>query len=340
MSRKHLLVANPEDIEQKLAEEGRQIKKPGLPLLGVKRNDHPNRRLSNTVVAAFQESTERNLRAEEIERRLAEGQAVIELAAAEIDPSFVQDRMEGDIDGLRTSIREQGQQVPILVRPHPDQPGRYQIAFGHRRLRALKDLDLPVKAIVRDLSDEQLVVAQGQENNERQDLSFIEKARFANRLKDRFSRDIITTSLSIDKPALSKMLSIIAALPIELVDAIGPAPTVGRRNWQELVDSIEKTRSTENIVEFAKSIEVQGLPSDERFKAALAHLKPPVVVRGVPGILSTPAGTRLGQVRNSKTKLELTIDKKVAPDFATFILEKLPALYEEHSARDQRKNGE
>jgi len=27
--------------------------------------------------------------------------------------------------------------VPILVRPHPDHAGRYQVVFGHRRLAAV-----------------------------------------------------------------------------------------------------------------------------------------------------------------------------------------------------------
>ncbi len=92
---------------------------------------------------------------------------------------------EADV-GLVEAIREQGQQVPILVRPHPDRPGRYQVAFGHRRLRAVAEIGIPVRAVVRDLTDEQLVVAQGQENNERRDLSYIEKARFAQKLQLRF----------------------------------------------------------------------------------------------------------------------------------------------------------
>jgi len=39
--------------------------------------------------------------------------------------------------------------------------------------------------VVRSLTDEQLVIAQGQENSGRTDLTFIERARFAARLEDR-----------------------------------------------------------------------------------------------------------------------------------------------------------
>lgn len=113
--------------------------------------------------------------------------AVLDLAAELIDASLIADRLADagdDHNLLVASILEHGQQVPILVRPHPDREGRYQIAYGRRRLRALKELGQTVRAIVKPLSDEQLVVAQGQENSARTDLSFIEKALFAARLEE------------------------------------------------------------------------------------------------------------------------------------------------------------
>jgi ParB family chromosome partitioning protein len=85
---------------------------------------------------------------------------------------------------------------------------------------------------------------------------------------------------------------------------------------------------------------VKVLGSEDRFKAVISHLKPRRVAKGAPGILASPSGVRLAEVKNSKAKLEITVDKKLSPAFAAFILEKLPTLYEEHLADDQRKNGE
>lgn len=297
-------------------------------------------RLTHQVGTALAEGKARFERAEEIERQLAKGLAVVELDADEIDPSFVQDRMDGDIDGLISSIEEQGQQVPILVRPHPDQNGRYQVAFGHRRLRAVKQLGFRAKAVVRELTDEQLVIAQGQENNERQDLTFIEKARFAARLREQFPRDIIIASLSVDKGDLSKMLAIVDALPAELIDAIGPAPGVGRPRWLELAELMEKAPALQDAVNYAQSEVVQHLGSEDRFKALVTHLKPRRAAKGAPGILASPSGVRLAEIKNSRSKLEITVDKKLSPAFAAFILEKLPKLFEEHLADDQKNNGE
>lgn len=340
MSRKDILGVST-DAPDTSSADNRTVKNRSMPLLGVVRKERdPATKLTANIGNALREQNDRLGRAEEIERRLAEGQTVVELEASSIEPSFVQDRMQGDIDGLVSSIREQGQQVPILVRPHPDQPGRYQVAFGHRRLRAVSNLGLPVKAVVRGLTDEQLVVAQGQENNEREDLTFIEKARFAHRLNKQFPREIVIAAMSIDKSNLSKMLLLVDALPSELIDAIGAAPGVGRPSWQQLAELLEKTASSLEAMKFATSTEVQTLSSADRFKALMGHLKPRRVARGLPDVLSTPDGDRLAQVTQSKSKLEITIDRKATPDFAAFVLEHLPTLYQEHRVRIERKQGD
>jgi ParB family chromosome partitioning protein len=284
------------------------------------------------VTRTLGDLNDRSRRANEIERKLAEGQSVIDLEPALVEPSFVQDRIPGGIEGLISSIKDQGQQVPILVRPHPENPGRYQVAFGHRRLRAVTQLGVAVKAVVRDLTDEQLVIAQGQENNEREDLSFIEKALFASRLKERFSREVIMSSMSLDKSTLSIMLQMVDVLPRELIEAIGAAPGVGRPSWQQLADLIAKAAQPSDTIDFTRSL--VALPSEERFKQTLSYLKPKRLERGLPTVMSTPGGARLAQLKNNKSKLEIVIDKKATPDFVSFVLEQLPALFEEHQVRN------
>ena len=70
--------------------------------------------------------------------------------------------------------------------------GRYQVAYGHRRLQAVRLLGRPVRAIIRPLQDIDVVVAQGVENSARQNLSYIERALFALTLEARgFERSVI-----------------------------------------------------------------------------------------------------------------------------------------------------
>ncbi|PYE87011.1 plasmid partitioning protein RepB [Phyllobacterium leguminum] len=280
------------------------------------------------------ELSERSRRADEIEEKLRAGQAVVELDPASIDPSFIPDRMLSDDEPFRSfveSIREQGQQVPILVRPHPQKTGAYQVAFGHRRLRAALELDIGVKAIVRNLTDQELVVAQGQENNERQDLSYIEKVRFAQKLAERFSRDVVMAALAIYKSDLSNMLAVAVKIPTELVDAIGPAHGIGRRNWMALAEVLTAGKERmEMALSVATKPEVAMLPSKERFEAVARALTEKASVRNANAVL-LPGGQEIAQIAQTKQKITLTIDRRTSPDFADFVMNELPRLYAEHT---------
>ena len=93
-----------------------------------------------------------------VSRSFAElkSRAVIELDLQLIEAGGLQDQLESDPaddDALRRSLAEYSHQVPVLVCPHPDHDGRFQIVFGRRRLLAMRDLGRPVKTLVRDQDD-------------------------------------------------------------------------------------------------------------------------------------------------------------------------------------------
>jgi ParB/RepB/Spo0J family partition protein len=80
------------------------------------------------------------------------------------------------LEELADSIRAQGIMSPIVVRALPNSL-HYQIVFGHRRFRAAWKAELDcIPAIIRDLSDEQVKIAQLHENLEREDVSAVEEA--------------------------------------------------------------------------------------------------------------------------------------------------------------------
>lgn len=109
---------------------------------------------------------------ERLRAQLQSAEIAVELDPANVDPAFVRDRMDFEDDpeflNFVEGIRREGQKLPILVRPLPDRPGHYQVAYGHRRHRACQILGIPVRAVVAPLTDEELVVAQGIENAERE----------------------------------------------------------------------------------------------------------------------------------------------------------------------------
>lgn len=206
----------------------------------------------------------------------AVSQSIAELkrrAIAEIDPRLIDnaglhDRLDqdDDLDALAESIREYGQQVPVLLRPNPNDVERYQVVYGRRRVAALKRLGQPVKALVRVLDDRELVMAQGQENTARKDLTFIEKANFARQMvKAGYSRKAICDALHMDKTLISRMLSVADRVPVEVIEAIGSAPGIGRDRWLTLADMIEGR--AEEALALAK-----GKTSDQRFDAVMTGL--------------------------------------------------------------------
>ncbi|MGE3992344.1 plasmid partitioning protein RepB [Pseudorhodoplanes sp.] len=279
------------------------------------------------------ELSERSKRADEIEKKLLSGQIIVELDTADVEPSFIPDRMLSDDEAFRgfvDSIRNEGQQVPILVRPHPDDPSKYQVAFGHRRLRAAIALERPVKAVVRTMSDQELVIAQGQENNERQDLSYIEKVRFAQRLEKQFPRDVIMSALAIYKSDLSNMLAVAAKIPEDLIEAIGPAHGVGRRNWMALADMLASDKQrAKQALNVANRPGFELLKSKERFEAVAKALKDGALAPK-DEVPVTHQGNEVGRISQTKQKVTLSVDRKASPEFAEFVLNEVPRLYAEY----------
>lgn len=257
--------------------------------------------------------------------------ALVEVPAEVIDMAGLSDRLDADpegIEALKASIAEYGQQVPVLLRLSATQEGRFDIVFGRRRVQALKELRLPVKAMVRHLNDHDLVIAQGQENSARKDLSFIEKANFAAQMQQGgYDRKVICDALSIDKTVISRMLSIVDALPAGLIRAIGAAPGAGRDRWLALAEKAQG-QLPEALIASA-----QGPDSDARFLAVLESLALPKAVPGT-RTLTGRDGSQLGLARKTrgKTVIELSGQGRA---FADWLVDHIEDLHRDWSNKNQ-----
>jgi len=273
---------------------------------------------------------------EELKRRVAEGALPIDLDPSLIDPSPFADRFADQdlsaVEALKTSFREHGQEIPILVRIHPSETGRYQIAYGHRRVRAANELGIKVKAYVRELGDDRLVVAQGIENSAREDLTFIERSIFALKLEDGgFDRTLIQTALSVDRQEASKLINVGRAVPGWLTEAIGRAPKIGRPRWQELADILKadgvdvKARKATNDKSFSHK------SSDDRFIAVLRAVKAvdkPNSVRPTALIAKSVDGEEIATLAVTGKVCKIQIDRDRDEAFAKFVMDRIPDLYE------------
>lgn len=269
------------------------------------------------------------------EDQLKAGVVAVELDTSLVDPSPFPDRLPSgraeDDASFVAAIREQGQQTPILVRPHPTVQGRYQVAFGHRRLRAVTTIGRPVRAFVKTLSDADLVVAQGQENNAREDLSFIERATFAATLERLgHGRDVIMAALLVDKTELSRLISVRSTVPDFVVAAVGPAPKMGRRRWMSLADRLASADMQKLARRVVGDETFATATSDARFLRLLDAVKPvaqPVAVIANE-MRQVADGGHLARVERTATTFGLLIDEREHPAFGDYVLTQLPALFD------------
>lgn len=278
-----------------------------------------------------------------LKEALATGATVVELDTGLIDPSFVRDRLSesvADFERFKQSIAENGQEVPILVRPHPEVPGRFQIAFGHRRCRACAALGRKVKAVVREMSDPALVLAQGVENSERKDLSFVERALYALRLEQKgFDRATICTVLSTDKGELSKLITVARSVPEAIIEAIGPAPKAGRRRWLTLADALEDPSAQRAVDTVLKAADFDAAASDNRFLRVLTAAVGDEPKRpAVTPIWTSSAGKASAALSRSANATNLVFDKHTEPEFAEFVASRLDELYETFQAQAKRRD--
>jgi len=277
---------------------------------------------------------------------MASGVAIVELDPATIDSSPVTDRFadtdKSSFETLKASIKANGQEVPILVRRHPESLDRYQAAYGHRRIRALRELGRPIKAIVRNLTDRELAIAQGVENSARQDLTFIERAVFAMRLENAgHDRSVIQEALSIDRAEASKLVSVARTIPIDLIAAIGRAPKVGRGRWQAFADHLKAEGSIESIHEIIADPSFAKNDSDARFLIVLSAITAQKeTVKDAFSWIRTQAGDPVARVTHSESEVRVFVDRRANAGFAVYLLDRLPDLFEKYRRASQEGTGE
>ena len=278
--------------------------------------------------------------ADVLREELARCSMVAELNPEDIGPSFIADRLDptGDLQyrQLVDSIRREGQKIPILVRPAVDAGHKYQLAYGHRRWRAARDLNIKVRAIVQELTDSELVIAQGKENSDRRTLSFIERALFAAKLNERgFDRPTINAALAVQSAETTRLLAVAAAVPAQIVRAVGPAPKAGRTRWMELVGYFHHQKeATQLAIQIANEPSFRGLGTDARFAALIAAFRAAASDPIQSEAVSNSQGQPVVRVtRSGERYLRLSIDERLVPGFGAYLIRTLPEVicrFEQH----------
>lgn len=225
-----------------------------------------------------------NNRALRSARDAVDGHRIWDLDPDQIVDDRHADRMDPqDVADLRSSIEAVGQTVPILVRRHPAESNQYLLVYGRRRLEAVRSSDqvTKIRAMIASMDDQAAIRAQASENTARRELSFIERAMFAQQLLDANfgSQAQVADVLNVSKSAVSMALSVARLVGPELAHAIGPAHGVGRPRWEALTAAMADTIvSQTELIDIAERTRQQASPesadpSVAAFEAVVRRLK-------------------------------------------------------------------
>lgn len=272
------------------------------------------------------------------------GGAVRELDPSLIDPSPYPDRLPDDdetsFETFKRSIETEGQKVPIQVRKHPSSPSRYQIVYGHRRWLAAMQLDRTVRALEVEISDLDLVLAQGIENAARQDLTWIERALYASRMDDAGIKPRhIYAALSIEDAELARMRSVYRIVPADIIEAIGRAPKIGRPRWIDLAKTVAGDSGTLEALRAALVRKGDAVEtSDQRFQRALNAIKPAPISRPEPSPITDGNGKKLGALLVSSKEVRISAEGSLGIEFLKFVEAELPGLTERFARQREHED--
>jgi ParB family chromosome partitioning protein len=248
------------------------------------------------------------------------GARLAHLDPADIVPNAAQPRSvfdEDDLAELVHSIREVGVLQPIVVRPLTDQPGKYELVMGERRLRATKEVGLDIiPAIVRDTADIDMLRDALLENLHRAQLNPLEEASAYQQLLSDFgiTQEELATRIGRSRPQITNTLRLLK-LPasVQLRVAAGVLSAGHARAILSVGDLDGMLRLADKIVNEDLSVRAA--------EAAAAAGPKPVVVKPEPGKRQghlNEIAEHLGDRLDTRVKINLGARKgQITVDFAT-----------------------
>jgi len=156
--------------------------------------------------------------AAQLEASSRETTTILDISVDAISPNPQQPRTQFDekrLEELAASIKDEGVQQPVVV-TEPE-PGKYELVFGERRLRASKLAGLThIKAIVKAaLSEVQKLTCALLENLDREEMTPFDEARGVAKLAELLgTQEAAATALHKPKSWVSKRVAIADARPL------------------------------------------------------------------------------------------------------------------------------
>ncbi|TFC26831.1 ParB/RepB/Spo0J family partition protein [Cryobacterium sp. TMT1-3] len=224
---------------------------------------------------------------------------------------------EDDLAELVHSIREVGVLQPIVVRPLSDEPGKYELVMGERRLRATKEVGLDsIPAVVRETADVDMLRDALLENLHRAQLNPLEEASAYQQLLADFgiTQEELATRIGRSRPQITNTLRLLKLPePVQIRVAAGVLSAGHARAILSVGDLAGMLRLADKIVE--EDLSVRAAEAAATAVPKLVKAKPLSGRRQ--GHLDEIA-EHLGDRLDTRVKINLGARKgQITVDFAT-----------------------
>ncbi|VEI05392.1 ParB/RepB/Spo0J family partition protein [Kurthia zopfii] len=249
-------------------------------------------------------------------QEMVNGNQVEKIKVRSIKPNPFQPRKEFSdeaLEELATSIKEHGVLQPIIVRK---KGVSYEIVVGERRFRASKlALQNEIPAVVRDLTDQQMMEYALLENLQREDLNAIEEAEAYQNLMEHLSltQEQLAQRLGKSRPYIANHIRLLS-LPKEIQAYVveGQLSTGHARALLALKNKKVMQQVAEKIIAEGLNVRqlealVQQMMQSEGSKETKKELKKDLFIEEHEGHLRDYFGTSV-QIKKGKHKGKIEIE--------------------------------
>jgi ParB family chromosome partitioning protein len=218
----------------------------------------------------------------------------------------------GDVVELAADIKNNGQIEPVHLRSlNSDSKFKYEIIAGSRRWKACLDADLPLKAVIEDVTDEHAAIIQIKENQGLDICDYSKGMYYARLLADlNITQVQLAKNLGISRQKLVNYLYFVK-IPKEIWHAVGNVTKVTSRTASSIFALSQKGgKYIEALIECADDIR-KGIGAYSLEKLVLSKVKNYATI--LPHFPLTLAdGTVVGTWKNGGFKLnkDLNVNKE------------------------------
>ena len=233
-----------------------------------------------------------------------QGEAIMELSIAEIQPNPFQPRLYFDpaqLEELSNSIREYGVLQPVIVRLVD---GKYQLVSGERRFRAsMLAGKESIPALIRQLSDREVAEMALIENLQREDLNYFEEAEGYARLIQEFqiTQEEVAKKMGKSQPTIANKLRLLQIfqrvrkeISVDVITERHVRSLLKLKNEEQQLDVLNRiyknnlnVRQTDDLIENVLIAEEENIREQKKKKMMKAIKDMKIFVNTIKGTVKT-----------------------------------------------------